>query len=400
MHRTFSPVTSTYPNLPACTTGNEDGIMWESAQYPEPGLPAMIAHADILRLALNDRTHVDTFLARRAASNGTTREQLWDQMINAPNDSPELKALVFAALLQVARQDAKLASNAAQSVSFFQTYVQRRRTYVAQDARAMYDAYLGFNAYKQWKGTKAVMMAGGPMGFISAGTGAVITSPSAGLGSTVGVPPDDYVNKAYAAAAPDARGQAFVGALNDLAGMSYEATGDSSTAALDPSTALQLGLSITSTALSMHDLLDGLGVAKGIAALSGRVRMGVDVGMGLAGNVLDAVGAIMTVYAQQEAAAQYAKLVEEANRPVNIKQTLDSGSMDDKNSLIMWWALATSPYKPTSTFGQTALTNAEVCAAYSTQCATIRNIVTAARPVTSPTSPPPPRPSRPTDGVR
>ncbi len=74
-------------------------------------------------------------------------------------------------------------------VSIFEDYIQKRRTYVAKDALAMYNAHLGFNAYKQKQGTKAAIAAGGPLGFISKGTGAIIVNPQASLSATIGVPP-------------------------------------------------------------------------------------------------------------------------------------------------------------------------------------------------------------------
>jgi hypothetical protein len=250
---------------------------------------------------------------------------------------------------------------------------------VAQDAVDMYNAYLGFNSYKQWKGAKAVALAGGPMGFISAGTGAVITSPSASLGATVGVPADDYVNAAYAAAVPDSRGQEFIKALNDLAGTNYT-NPSPGTASLDPTAAMQLGLNVAGSAKAFYDLLVAMKVANEIAAIGGRVGIGLDLGMSLGGNVLDAVGAVMSVYAQQEAATQYAKLVSEADKPVSIATILTSGSDDDKNSLIMWWALATSAYKPGTLVRQSPMQNSEICAAYSSPCAVIKSVVAAARP--------------------
>jgi hypothetical protein len=378
MHRTMSPVTSTDSQLPACTAGNDDGIIWISAQYPESGLAAFVGNGDIVRLALSDRAYVDAYLNKRAASTQTTKQQLWDKMINTPNDSPELKALVFAAMMTVAQADPNLTSNAGYAVSMFQSYVQKRRTYVAQDATAMYHAYEGFNAYKQWKGAQATMAAGGPLGFMSAGTGAIIMSPSGGLGSTVGVPPDDYVNAAQAAAVPDARGQAFIKALNDLATTPY-ANPSLGTTVTNPVSGMQLGLNIANSSKAFYDMLTGMRVASEISALGGRVGAGLDLGMSLGGSVLDAIGAVMTVFAQQEAAAQYASLVTEASKPVNIRTILTSGSDDDKNSLIAWWALATSGYQAGPTEGQNPTTDAQICGAYPTQCSAIKQIATASR---------------------
>ena len=117
----------------------------------------------------------------------------------------------------------------------------------------------------------------------------------------------------------------------------------------------------------MKSFLAGLGI-------------GIGLGMGLGGSVLDAVAAIMTLYAQKEAATQYSQLVALADKQVSIAQILKSGSDDEKNSLIMWWALATSPYKPSATAREFPIRDADVCATYPSQCADIKRIVTAVRP--------------------
>jgi len=74
------------------------------------------------------------------------------------------------------------------------------------------------------------------------------------------------------------------------------------------------------------------------------------------------------------------QLVALADKPVSIAQILQSGSDDEKNSLIMWWALATSPYKPSATAREFPMREADVCATYPSQCADIKRIVTAVRP--------------------
>ncbi|HSB11673.1 MAG TPA: tectonin domain-containing protein [Blastocatellia bacterium] len=378
MHRTFSPVDTKDPKLPACTAGNDEGIIWQSAQYPEPGVSAFINPA-IVQLAFNDVAYVDAFLKKRAGGDAARKQQLWDQMINTPNESPEFKALIFSTILLVAQKDPNYQTRPSDAVSIFEDYIRKRRTYVAKDALAMYNAYLGFNAYKQNEGTKAVIKAGGPLGFMSKATGAIIVSPQASLSATIGVPPDDYVNAAYSAAVPDSRGEEFMRALADLGGTPYQ-NPSMGTASFDPTAAIILGLNAIGSATAIHDLLEANNLIKGVAPLTGRTGIGIGLGMGLGGSALDAVAAIMTVYAQQEAAKQYSQLVALADKPVSIAQILKSGSDEDKNSLIMWWALATSPYKPGNTVKGSPIRDADVCATYPSQCADIKRIVAAVRP--------------------
>src|SRR5262249_17949086 len=272
------------------------------------------------------------------------------------------------------------------AVSIFEDYIRKRRTYVARDALAMYNAYLGFNAYKQNEGTKAVIKAGGPLGFMSKATGAIITSPGASLSGTIGVPPDDYVNAAYAVAVPDSQGEEFMQALAGLGATPYQ-NPSMGPASFDPTAAITLGLNVIGSAAAIHDLLEANKLIKGVAPLSGRSGLGIGLGMGLGGSVLGAGSAVMTVYGQQEAAKQYSQLVALADKPVSIAQILKSGSDDEKNSLIMWWALATSPYKPTSTARESPIRNPDVCATYPSQCADIKRIVAAVRPTSQQAQP-------------
>ena len=378
MHRTFSPVDTKDPVLPACTAGNDEGIVWQSAQYPEPGVAAFTNTA-IVQLAFNDVAYVDAFLNKRAGGNAAKKQELWGQMINTPNESPEFKALIFAAILLVAQKDPNFQTRPSDMVSIFEDYIQKRRTYVAKDALAMYNAYLGFNAYKQNQGTKAAIAAGGPLGFLSKGTGQLIVNPQASLSATIGVPPDDYVNAAYSAAVPDKRGEELIQALAYLSATPYKNPSMGS-ASFDPTSAIQLGLNVIGSATAIHDLLEANKLIAGIAPLAGKSGIGIGLGMGLGGSVLDAVAAIMTLYAQKEAATQYSQLVALADKQVSIAQILKSGSDDEKNSLIMWWALATSPYKPSATAREFPIRDADVCATYPSQCADIKRIVTAVRP--------------------
>jgi hypothetical protein len=382
------PIDSKDPKFPACTAGNEDGIVWQSAQFPEPGVAAF-ADTLIVQLAFKDPGFVDAFLSKRERAS-RTKNDIWSAMIDSPNDSPEFKALVFAAILAAAEKDPSYAARPGNAVSRFQDYVQKRRTYVAQDAVLMYNAYLEFNGYKVQQGVKGVMAAGGPMAFASAATGAVITSPSASLAGVMGTPPDDYVNAAYAAAVPDQRGEEFIRALVDMGGTEYKSPGGTTTTTVDPVATAQLAINIVSSAIAIHDALEDLKVIKGISALGGKTGLGIGLGMGLAGTVLDGIQGAMTLFAQLEADQQYSQLLQIAAKPVNIAQIMKSGTDEDKNSLIMWWALATSGYKASGTVREFPINHAGVCANYPTQCSDIKAVVMKAKPVAAPVQLPAP----------
>lgn len=377
MHRTIYPV----DNALACTAGNVDGIMWQSAQYPEPGLSTFVgANGDIVRLALLDAARVDAFLDKRADGDAARKQALWDRMANEPNDSPELKALVYAALLAIARDDPDLRTSVGQaSLGMFQSYIQARRSHVAREAAAMYERYLDFNAYSQWSAAKATAAAGGPLFYGAAsGVAGVIAGPAGGLAALIGSAPDDYVGAAQAAAVPDVRGAEFVEALSDLASLPAPAPGAQG-AGTDPAAWIALGLNTAASTKAVYDMLADLQVVRSIALLNGKTGLGIDLGMNLVGQALDFAAAVMTLYAQQEVGQKYASFVTEESKPVKVGDILTSGKQDGVNSLMTWWALATAAYRPGPEYRGEPMDSAEVCAGDAARCDMIRAVVTNAR---------------------
>jgi hypothetical protein len=65
---------------------------------------------------------------------------------------------------------------------------------------------------------------------------------------------------------------------------------------------------------------------------------------------------------------------------VSISKILQSKDAKEKNSLVMWWALATSAYKASPTVGELPINSADLCADYKTQCNEARDIVIKAKP--------------------
>jgi hypothetical protein len=204
----------------------------------------------------------------------------------------------------------------------------------------------------------------------------VIQTPQAQLSATVGVPPDDYVNAAYAAAVPDKRAEEFTQALVDLSNTQYATPGGGGAPA-DPTAAIQTGMNVAGSGLNIHDLLVKYAVIKG---MPDKIGDKLNLGMNLGGAALDFVAAVMTIYAQEEAAKQYQKLAELSDQPVSISKILKSGTAKEKNSLIMWWGLATSAYKASPNVREFPISNADLCADYKTQCNDVKDIVTKARP--------------------
>jgi hypothetical protein len=90
---------------------------------------------------------------------------------------------------------------------------------------------------------------------------------------------------------------------------------------------------------------------------------------------------VMTLIEKDKADAAYGSYVSEMDRPVTVKQLVESADPEDQQSLLLYWALATSPYKVGDKVGTGRMTSAELCAsnAWTTaQCATAKEMITAA----------------------
>src|SRR3974390_2815253 len=407
LHRSMNPVDAKSKDAvaAACVSGDDDGIVWQSAQFSEPGLAAFVNNPDIVALAFSNLNFVAAFMKNRANGDIEQWNQLWQKMLSTPNDSAELKALIYAAILTVAQKDTNDSTKASNSVDAFEQYIRTRRTYLANDALAMYAAYKELNAFKVWQQTGKIMLGGGPVMF--GGAGGVIMSPTTALSGVVGTPPDDYVGDAYAAAVPDTAGAEFVKAVATLNQSQavpgvVQVNNEANTAiGFDPRPYLGFGLSAAEYPTMILGNLESLKslklyeVAMAAKPVSGGMKSpafhaakvafeageglkglgAADLGLSLAGQLLDAISAFMTVFSQLDADKQYAKLLSTADQPVSIADILKNGSDDDKSQLLLWWALATSAHKPgptawpyTGPAGQGQMTDAQVCAKYTDGC--------------------------------
>jgi hypothetical protein len=327
---------------------------------------------------------VDVFIQKRANGDPAKRTQLWEKMRSSPHDSAEYKALVFAALVTVASQEGTPPGFL--SVGAFENYIRARRTAVAQDAVDMYNEWKGVNAYNQYQAARRASGIGG-------------MDPSV-LGGT----PGDYVSLAWIAASPDQRGGEFMEALDALGFQ-----GSSGALGADPSspdngfnTAYLLPVyKSMEKGLDKFDdwALDTVSWGK----ISGKAFQTAGKVAGLAliavQSAVDLSTAITTIVGQQEAEKQYSQLLTDAQQPVSVHQMLKSGKDEDLQQLLLYWALATSPYNASPKAGQGQLTDATLCAdnAHSLQCRNSAGIVTAAGdavgawPVAA--APPPPKPT-------
>ena len=357
--RTQAAVNSTNPLFPPCAVGNSDGVVWQSPQYPEPGVYPFLTKG-ILTMALGNPSQADAVVGQIATQTGTSKAAIWQGMANSPGSSTAFKALIFSAMLSAA-QNPNASVDASGAVYAFQKYAQARRTFIAQDAVAMYNYYLIVNAYNQKQALSSSIAGGGFSGNIT---------------GQLGISPGNYLAAAYSAALPDQNGAAFVTAMTQLKSLSVpqNATATISGGGFNLTYVNNLSATISVVADKQEEILNSmLSAAKsfsevGSAAMVAKFLAGADLVGQLASAAVDMAGEVMTLTAQQDARQQYSQLISNYNQPVNMSQIMTSGSSGDQGNLVLWWGLATSPYTAGPVAGTGAIADAQSCAAYSAQC--------------------------------
>jgi hypothetical protein len=383
LKRSASPVNSTATGMfAACVVGGEtEGIVWQSPQYPEPGMFRFMDQ--LVAQAFKDPKRVDAFIQKRANGDPAKRKALWDKMVNTPHDSPEYKALLFAQLVTVANQDGTPPGWL--SVEAFQDYIRARKVFIAQDAVDMYEAWRDVNAYNQYQAARRASGIGG-------------MDPSV-LGGT----PGDYVSLAWIGASPDQRGGEFLEALDDLGSLSGAGALGSNPSSPDDgfNTAYLLPIyKIMEKGLDKYSdwALDTVSWGK----ISGKAFQTAGKVAGLAliavQSAVDFSTAITTIVGQQEAEKQYSQLVADAKQQVSVRQMLRSGKDEDMQQLLLFFALASSPYQYGPKAGDGQLNDATLCAdpKLGERCKYSAGIVRAAGDavkVWEAPAPPPPKPT-------
>ena len=363
LKRSAAPVSTTKTgNGAACVVGADtEGIVWQSPQYPEPGMYSFLE--GLVDVAFQDPKRVDAFVQLRANGDPQKRREIWQKMRSAPHDSPEFKALTFAALLTLANQRDNPKGWSA--VNSFADYIRNRRIFVAQEATAMYSAWQDLNAYNQWQAARRASGIGG--------------MDPAVLGAT----PGDYQSVAWIAASPDQRGGEFVEALTALGVLSSKLAlaSPGSGGGWNAAYLLPVYKALEKAIDKYADwALDTVSWGK----ISGKTFQAAGRAAGLAliafQSAVDLSTAITTIVGQEEANKVYANLVTEAQAKVDIPAMVNSKDEADAHQLVLFWALATSPYKAGPKAGEGQLSDQAICAdaAVRSRCQAVNAVVTAA----------------------
>lgn len=334
----------------ACGVGSNVGkIVWQLPQYPEPGLVQFMD--GLVGMALANPARVDAFLLKRAGGNVAAKQALWQKMMQNPGESAELKALTFAALLTVAKQGSNdlLARN---SLAAFERYMRVRQTFVAQEAANIYAAWGEIDGYNKLQAARRASGVGG----IDA--------------SVLGSAPPDFVALSYQAAVPDLKGTQFLMAFQTMAETSaaggFGNQGTAVESGYMPEHMLPIWKAVEK-GLDKYDKIAGMMTSSSISKFSKlgsalqSVGKGVFVGFVVVQAVVELNSAANILIAQDKAAERYATVVSAADQPVSVKRLLESSDPNDQQSVLLFWALATSPYAPTNTVGTGAVAAETLC---------------------------------------
>jgi hypothetical protein len=297
----------------------------------------------LLEMAFSDPKAVDAFVANRAGNDLGRKRAIWASMIDNPGSSAEVKALMFAALLTAAKQpNPSLLARA--SLTAFENYARGRRIFVAEEAVRMYNKWQGVDSYNSSQATRN-----------SGGVGAM-KAVSADMMGDAG---PDFKMYAWSAASPDSSGLEFVAAAASLADVPQYA-GGANFSSYDPTTMAYLGAVFMSLDKGLEKLGDqGVEMAKGATSFSklasGRMLQLGSAGAGLALSLVEAGvefgRAVTTMIDKEKKQQEYDKLVAAASEPFSVKELLESKNDADPRSLLLYWALATSPRSANAKLG-------------------------------------------------
>ena len=353
-------------NLSACFSKAKAQLVWQLGQFPEAGSYRFMP--GLLSIALANPKAVDAFLDKRANGDTARKRAMWAEMIADPSSSAELKALLFASLISVAKQDSAN-TEAKDALREFESYMQTRRAYVADEALRMYNKAREVDTYYQQTRDSAKAL----------GSGAVEAAST------------DFKTYAWSSVVPDSAGTEFIlasAALSQL-GKSGGVTGAADAAIsslnvryLEPVTkALEDDLDMLQDKRS--DLMEKTATLSTIAN-SARALSTADpavISATLLGGAMKVSKGVMSLLGKDKVATEYEKYAEEMSVPVRVRDMVDSANPEERQSLLLYWALATSPHKASDKIGTGAMTGAELCNSDSwtaSECSSAKAMVLAA----------------------
>lgn len=349
LERAWSAVNSVANGMFGSCVGakNLRQIVWQLTQYPEPGAYRFMP--GLLSIALNDPKAVDDFLSKRANGDSDAKRALWANMIANPAGSAELKALLFASLLTVAKQD-NPDSVAKDALTEFESYMRARRTFLAEEAVRM---------HTKWNEVDALWSAAH-----SKGVGGIAAD-------AVGAAVTNFKSYAWSAAMPDSAGTAFVLATASLSQLDASRTAgtvmDSALSSLNVAQLERVTQSLEKGLAALQGTRENMLKASGTlsrmasaaTALKSAERgmIGASILSGATGFIRSAT----TLLHRDQTTAEYEKYLAEMETPVKVKELLESTEPRNQEMLLLFWSLATSPHKASDELGTGFITSDELC---------------------------------------
>jgi len=332
-----------YANNQGCTIV----FKWKPPEFPEPGLSGLAGVKEVLleNMLFQDPDFVTTYLTKVAEGLGHkpgTPEsikyvsQQWQEIAAGPYKSAAMANLVFGTLELAAATDSGARTPAEQTlVSAVQDYVQLRRTFIAEQALAMYDAWkanddrtknqrarsrlevIGFDYGTVPLDFQATAMAGFGLGV--AGTGAIAAIAGANL---------------HAVSTAKTAREAAVGVKG------FKTALEQARAARNATEVARLELYINralSTAAKAQRVANVFEAFRALSMVSRLAINGPAIIIELAGAILTEI-AVEQFMAIMEARSKLEAAVDKAKQPVDLKTMLAEPNGNDK--LVYFWSKA------------------------------------------------------------
>lgn len=307
---------------------------WQQAQYPEPGVYQLLGFNSLnstmplVEKAFADPAAVKRFIASRAEGDPAAERALWLKLVNSPEQSPEFKALLFAALLRA------IETGDAQASANFQRYVDERKAHMSYELDRIYASWLEVDAVTRGESTRR--MAGG--------VGMPIPIPLNNSGGAMnpdmlGAEPIDAVGIAWLAIVPDADGNATLATIKDLVDLQRNSQAGAAAGSFNPAYLLPLY-----NVLSIPDAANRLANSKALAKfLDSPGALGAQMVLSIVSAAVDLGVGIDRLVRIEKMKGAIDKNRTAWRAAPDLRSML--GSDDGKQELLAFWALGTAEYR-------------------------------------------------------
>jgi hypothetical protein len=210
-------------------------------------------------------------------------------------------------------------------------------------------------------------------------------------GAAVETAATDFKTYAWSSVIPDSAGTAFIvasaalsqlGAAGGVDGVADAAISSLNIRYLEPVTkALEDELDMLQD--KGANMMEKAGMLSTIASGAKALR-GADPAMistTLLSGAMKISKGVMNLFGKDKVAGEYEKYVDEMSLPVRVRDMLESTNPEDRQTLLLYWALATSAHKASDKIAAGAMTGSELCSSDSwtaAECSSAKAMILAA----------------------